>query len=400
MWLSRLGMTICAATISLSPLAHTVLGPSEHIDDLKADPTGIYAFIIRGDNKALVAAQQLKVEDTGIGPPVSLPLIDGVALALKAADATALAQQPGIVQVWYVPRPLFGTYVHVIQSFQYIETMAKPPEPVNLSLGPPGEVMPLNSHIEEPMNEATRRMSARGFIIVFAAGNYYNSIAPNPGVINPWCLPEWVICVGAARPDLKGLWSGSARGKSEDPSTWPDVVANGVDVLSAWPAATPKTLDQKEHDEASELFRKKIPKEKWNEFSLMSGTSQATAQVTRAVSQVAYFIQQAILAHPSAQLGQPLFSITIPQDRLAATGHKLRLTGDLGAKTADGVVITYRWVEPWRLIKQILIDTAIPMKDNSPGEVGAGFVSPEYIDRQFGQYGRAPVAILPVKALP
>jgi subtilisin family serine protease len=380
--------------------AQSVLGPSEHIDDLEADPAGVYAFIVRGDAPGIAAATILAAADPDLGPPTPLPLIDGVVLALHASDAIALSTRTGIQQVWYVPRLLVGTYAHVIQSFQYIAANSAPPEPINLSLGPDPAVMPIAPHLEEPMNEATRRMADKGFIPVMAVGNYYDPAHPNPGVVNPWCLPDWVICVGAAHPDLSGPWVGSARGTPGDPSTWPDVVANGVDVLGPWTSATPKSMEQRQHDEASTVFRTKIPKQDWNSFTLMSGTSQATAQVTRAVSQITFFVQQTIRAHPDSKTGEPLFSIVIPPDRYAMASRIKRLTGDVGKPSASGVEVSYRWVDPWVLVKQLLIDTVVPMKGSQPSEVGAGYVSPDYIDQQFGQYGIAHPVIMPVKAIP
>lgn len=376
----------------------TLIGPAESVEALRSDPDSIYAFIVRGDTSAIAAAEKLVASDPEVKQSPPLKIIDGVALPLRAKDAIYLSSQPGVSQIWYVPRPLIGTYVRVLQSFDYIVSNGQPPEPINMSLGPTADV-PLTPHIEEPMNAATKWLSEHGFIPVIAIGNYFDPNHSNPGTINPWCVPEWVICVGAGRPDLSGLWEGSARGTTDHTTRWPDFVADGVDVISAWPVGKLKTADQRRHDETDPIFRKAIPKGKWNEYTMMSGTSQATAEVTRAVTQVVYFVQEIAKSRPGIKSGDPLFSITIPPDRWASIirgGN--RLTGDVGKSGPDGTEVTYRLVAPWLLAKQLLIDTAIPMKA-PPNEAGAGFVSPEYIVKQFGQYGVAQVQIIPIKAI-
>jgi hypothetical protein len=63
---------------------------------------------------------------------------------------------------------------------------------------------PLAGNDDEPMNAATKKASDNGFIIVMAIGNYFDG--DNDGVVNPWCRPEWVICVGAASSDATKIW--------------------------------------------------------------------------------------------------------------------------------------------------------------------------------------------------
>ena len=375
------------------------LGPPEKVDALRAQPNNVFGFVVRGQPKALDAALQLEAKDADIGPSVRLPFIDGIALALRARDAVALSQRSDTAQVWYLSRPLFGEYVRALEGLQYTAKTIDAPAVINLSLGPPAGLMPIPAHDEEPMNVATHRAANLGFVPVFAIGNYYTSESPNPGVTNPWCRPDWVICVGAANTNASKLYDLSARGDAADPTTWPDVVANGVDVISSWPSNIPKSASQKQYDEANPRFLAEVTPDKRDRVTMMSGTSQATAQVSRAAAQIIYFVREAIRTS-NIKEGAPIFAITIPGDRFDYISRVgMRLTGDVGARTADGIEIVYRFVEPWRLVKQLIIDTAVPMPGYRAAEVGAGFVLPDYVDAQFGKYGHATAKILPVKVL-
>jgi hypothetical protein len=391
---------LAVARFAHSAGAGSALGPPEKVDAIRSESSGVFGFLVRGQPTALAAARQLEAKDPELGPSVDLHLIDGVALALRPQDAKALSERTDVTQVWYLDRALFAEYVHVLQGFEYAATRLEAPATINLSLGPPPSLMPIPGHDEEPMNAATRRVTDLGLIPVFAIGNYYIRESPNPGVVNPWCRPDWTICVGAANADATKLYDQSARGDPADPATWPTVVANGIDVISDRPRDLPKSPAQKQHDESLPQFLAQVPPGKRDLYSAQSGTSQAAAQVSRATAQITYFVRQAAIAVKDAGAGKPLFTLTIPKDRFDFTSRRgPRLTGDVGATTAEGVEITYRLVEPWRLVKQLLMDTAIPMPGFAPNEVGAGFVSPEYVEAQFGKYGIATKKLVPVKVI-
>lgn len=165
------------------------------------------------------------------------------------------------------------------------------------------------------------------------------------------------------RPMQRRFGRVSARGLASEPKTWPDMVANGIDVISTWPTNIPKPENRRRDDEANPVFQKSVPKDQWPHFSIESGTSQATAQVSRASAQIIAYVRNAAQQKGQVQAGDKLFSITVPRDRLAATGKRgPRLTGELHpiAGSTDTEII-YRLVQPWRLVKQLLMDTAVPM---------------------------------------
>ena len=74
-----------------------------------------------------------------------------------------------------------------------------------------------------------------------------------------------------------------------------------------------------------------------------------------------------------------------------------RLTGTATPNDSGGMTYSYTLDEPWRLVKQILIDTAIPVPGARSWQAGAGLVDRDYINAQFGAYGSEPPQLLPVK---
>lgn len=376
------------------------LGPPDKVDQLHEDSDSVLPFIVRGTATGLTAARALAQDTKDVPGNTPLALIDGVAVSLKEQDAEAIAKRDDIAQVWYVNKDLVSEYINVIRGLERLANTATSPMPANLSLGPPAALMPMKGYDQEPMNLATERAARHGIISIFAIGNYYTKDEPNPGVVNPWCRPDWVICVGAASENAKTLFEQSARGVASDTATWPDVVADGIDVLSTWPRNLRKSDAQRRHDETNPRFMK-IPAKDRDMYTVMSGTSQATPQVSRAAAQIVYFISQTIAKKASPAGGSPLFSLTIPIDRFDFVNRaRPRLTGEITKRTASDVEVTYHLVEPWRLVKQLLRDTAVPMPGFAPQDVGSGFVSPAYVDQQFGAYGRAKIEILPEKVVP
>lgn len=162
-----------------------------------------------------------------------------------------------------------------------------------------------------------------------------------------------------------------------------------------------KPDDRKKYDESNDQFQKSIPRDKWPLYTIDSGTSEATPQVTRAATQIVAFLRTLLASRKNPHAGDPLFSIEVPKDRFTCTSRRgPRLTGDVES-TADPalVQITYRLVEPWKMVKQILMDSATPMPEFSPSAVGAGFVDPNYIERQFPTPEKTDVQIESIKVL-
>lgn len=377
------------------------LGPPEIAEALQKQSDDVLRFVVRGSPAGLTEARKMAASHAGTDHVDDLELIDGVGIALRAGDARELSQRTDISQVWYLHRSLYDEYVNIIKSMEYISRTAPPPTVINISLGPPSALMPMQGHMDEPMNAATRIMAERGYIPILAIGNYYTPAYPNPGVVSPWCLPDWVICVGAANEKASTLYAASARGLRDKPETWPDVVANGVDVIGPKAGGSGKSADQRHHDEGNTHFLETIPNDKRDLYTLMSGTSQATAQVSRAAGQIVYFLRSVMQAAPHVKPGGRLFILTIPHDRsLHEMDSAERITGEVGASTDEGVEVTYRMTTPWKLVKQLLIDTALPMPGFHPSEVGNGFVDPRYVEDQFGFFGRARPKILSAKAVP
>lgn len=367
-----------------------VYGPDEKLAALRENADTAYNYIVRGTPALLTVAKSKAAPDAPA--PVDLPLIGGVAVTLKESDADTLSKQEGAVQVWYIHEDLYPVYVRIIQALQATKASNSPPMLSNLSLGPPNSLMPMVYHANEPMNVATAAMANSGYLMVFAIGNYYTPDSPNPGVISPWCRPAWVICAGAASADAKTLYEKSSRGVPDDPHSWPTAVAYGIDVLGPWTTKRQKTEEQERHDEADPNFRK-LSKDKQPLYTVMSGTSQAAAQVTRAAAQITYFLTELMARTKDPKEGDKLFQFTIPPERYAVISKLTRLTGTVGQTTKDGVEITYTLDMPWKMVKQLLIDTAIPMPGFTPDQVGAGFVDPNYIDKQFGEFGVSKIQI-------
>ena len=204
--------------------AASKLAPELLADALHARSESILHIIVRGAPTGLEAARKLAKGNSDAERAQDLPLVDGVFLALKESDAEILAGRTDISQVYYIRGELADTYFHIIQGLAYAWTQVPTPGIVNMSLGPEASIMPVESQTDEPMNVATRKLADKGLVVVIAAGNYYVPDSPNPGVINPWCRVEWVICVGAASADATALYKCSARGLATDPTTWPDVL--------------------------------------------------------------------------------------------------------------------------------------------------------------------------------
>ncbi len=365
------------------------LGPKRLVEALRAQPNEEYYFVVSYSRRAIPDAGLLQGEKA-----IPIDLLNGVSLPLKVADAFKLAKSAGIDWVWYLhPEEASGT-IRALQGIDYTVKTMPMPNLANLSLGPPTKFYRSEPDHDAPIPRALRAAADMGLISVVAVGNVGKHA---PGFVNPWSTPPWVISVGAWDHTTGEVWHDSSTAYEDQPDAWPDVVAPGVDVIGPWTTARKKTAERRAYDEANERFRKTVPKEKWDQYTLMTGTSQATAVTSAATAQILRYLNGYIKEH-NKSYGDPLFKIEVEAGRVNSHDTMApRLTGT-STQRADGrVVYAYTLDKPWRLVKQILIDTAIPVKNGEPWKAGAGLVDPTYIAKQFGAYGVEAPKILPVK---
>lgn len=372
-------------------------GPRDVLDTLKTRPEQRYPFIVRFDDDLVESARKAGLDPAA--PEVdALQLINGVSATIPVARALELSESAGVAQVWYLHPELAPLYVRTIKALQYnVETLPLP-SLVNLSIGPEPRFWTETPYPEEPFHAATKAAAEAGLIPVIAIGNL-DRAERRAGWINPWCWPEWVICVGAYDPAAGAVAAFSARGAPDRPESWPDVVADGVDVIGPYPTHLTKSAERKRRDEANPRFRELIAPDKWDIYTLESGTSQATALVSGAAAQVLHFLKGMLAERAELATGAPLFSLTAPPDRITTYDErKPRLTGRATPQEDGSVVYEYAIDLPWKMVKQLLIDTALPVA-GAPHEIGAGLVERDYIQQQFGQYGLVEVQIFSSKVL-
>lgn len=389
-------LLLTSAAVLVSQTPSPKLKPPESIPSLSDSDKERYDFIVTGTTSGMEALPSLI--SPALSHPKALPFISSTGLSLTLKEAKTLAQHSDISQVWYVPHKLYPTYCNIIKSIEFFTKNLPKPSPVNISLAPPADVLPMEGDDEEPMNLATKKAVDEGLIIVMAIGNYGNG---DDGMVNPWCHPQWIVCVGAASKDAKKVWPPSARGFASDPRTWPDVVALGIDVIGPWPNHAQKSDDRRRYDESNPTFVETIAKDKWNDYTLESGTSEAAPQVSRAAALVVAYVEYVLKLKGSVKSGDPIFTIEVPRDRFDAGKRRgPRLTGDVvQIRGSSDVEITYRLVEPWRLVKQILLDSTVPMPNYPPSVVGAGFIDPPTIEQLFPTPEKIEIKIAAVKVL-
>ena len=90
-------------------------------------------------------------------------------------------------------------------------------------------------------------------------------------------------------------------------------------------------------------------------------------RISRAAAQVIYFFRNAILTTKDAKRGSAIFSIDIPRQQFESVSRRgQRLTGDVSHPSKGIVEVTYRADDPWKVAKQVLMDTALPMPNYRP----------------------------------
>ena len=369
-------------------------GPIDKVASLLNQPNDVYTFIVRAEaDKLRDVADQLQIDGR-----VDLPLIDGWALELPVSRAHSLSQRSDVRQVWYLRPDEAPIYISVIENLSNTVRNDRGPIVVNLSIGPPASSYSRTPDPYHPVHLATRRAAEAGIILVIAAGNFGRKDGKADGLINPWCLPEWVICVGAARRDGNGLWDQSSRGLPDDPDTWPDFVAPGTDqIVSRGADRTPKTWLERRRDESNPVFRESVPREEWDTYTIVSGTSFAAPHVAYSAGHILRYMimktRQNTLrllegaSVPGASIS-PYLKLSIPRYHLEITSRgKPRLAGTIIDQGEESVSIVYEVDHGWKTIKQILRDIAIPMPNYDPHQVGSGLVSRYLIEEVLDEFG-------------
>ncbi|MGC4074329.1 MAG: S8 family serine peptidase [Nibricoccus sp.] len=399
MWLRFLAIlhaaVFAATSAAMSPVS-SKLGPSDKIDALRKQPDQVYPFILRLAPGSTLAS--VLPPDTDPAGVTDLPLIGGASLPLQVSTALALADRPEVLQVWYLHPELAPFYLRVMTALQYNVKTLEPPALVNLSIGPPPRFWPRKPEPDDPMHAATRAAADAGFIPVMAIGNAGEGPGDRSGLVNPWCIPPWVIAVGAYDGAAGRVAAFSSHGDPANPDTWPDVVAQGVDVIGPFPTNLTKSDQRRRYDESNAAFRAQVAPEKWPLYTLESGTSQAAANVTGAAAQVLHFLSETI--RQSQGTSGDLFQLTAPPDRINPTATALpRLTGTVKRMDDGSMVYTYKMDQPWKMVKQLLRDTAISLPGVPPAQGGAGLIDRALINQQFGAHGLAKPMILPSKVV-
>jgi subtilisin family serine protease len=305
-----------------------------------------------------------------------------------------------VAAVWGIPELIFQGYVSTMLGIEYAALAVEGLDlgVANLSIGPPASLLPMPFDPDEPMNAMTRFAASRNQVLVFAAGN----AGPTADTLNPWCVAPWVLCVGASSHDGK-LADFSARGRSGDTTYRPTVVAPGVDIVTTHPSRIPKTREQMSDEERVGL-RQRLPPAMWDQYTVVSGTSFAAPEVTRVVAQIVHFLSglERDLAgrHGGTLPPSPTFSQvyedrpdTAPDDRV--TTH--RLIGEWRIVEKGVAVGTYPLEPSPALVKQLILDMALPMNGYDSSAVGAGFVSRELAMKYFGSYGEVDPRLIPVR---
>ena len=325
-----------------------------------------------------------------------LPLIGGYAVRTQAKGLLALAQSASVVALWVVPEPIFDDSVRIIKAIDSAIRKVPDPGPINISLGPPPAMLPLPYREREPISLAFQKAARAGQLVVMSAGN----AGPKDDTLNPWCLSPTVVCVGAATEDGSKLWERSSRGRPGDPVYRPSIVAPGVDVITTHPPEIPKTREMLAAEKRVD-FDKRVPPDKRDRYTVVSGSSFAAGHVSGAAAQVFFYlgnVRDELLARGERE---PKIAVTYAQAPLRTRDAQVRTRRLIGEVKDSGsyFVVTYPARPDPLVVKQILLDSALPMANYREHEVGSGFVHQEIIKQAFGEYGLPKPKILPIKAV-
>lgn len=384
--------TYTAGFIAILTTSHAgTLEPARLNDALRQQPKERYSFVTTTNN---AAAANALLEKYGVvlENPIVLPILGGFEATMQVSDALSLVNENGVQTVWYLHPDEAQITRNVLQALEV--SLADGALVNNLSLGPPASFFVTTPDSAAPVPRALQSVASRGQLSVLAIGNEGSRA---PGYVNPWSALPWVLSVGAWDHRDNSVWAQSSSGNPDAPDTWPDVVAHGVDVIGPMTSARPKTLAEKAYDEGHARFQEAIARKEWDQYTMKSGTSMAAAQVSNAAAQVAHFLSH-LIDETQPSDGASMFAMAVGPERI--NDHDkvaARLTGTVMPLEGGGVEYTYTFDLPWKMIKQILIDTAIPVLDAQPWTAGAGIVDPIYIREQFGKYGIVETQLLPIK---
>jgi len=275
---------------------------------------------------------------------------------IDVADVYCFQNLPTIVGMWTTRKAVktlrrLPVVKHVAEVHQYADERAyhsilasidnaisQGVSVINLSLQP---LRPYRYDADEAINVGTRCAYERGITVVVAAGNHGSR---GDGSLSPWCVPEWVIGVGAASADGKRLWPGSGRGVPGDPLNHPTVVAPGWDL---------------DRVDGVEQYR---PRDAKGKPTTLTGTSFAVPHVVGIAANCITRVEM-LARHPTAASWLALFrpSTGVPE----------------GAAATPDVVMA------------MITDMAVPMPDYGRHEVGSGFVDFGVSERYFENFGPA-----------
>ncbi|MGC1496754.1 MAG: S8 family serine peptidase [Sulfitobacter sp.] len=382
-----------AATLVTSEAIAGSLGPERVVDALRGQMAQHYDFVVTLQSNTQRDQVLLKGAITAQNI-VELPILNGFAATLSVEEAFRLADIEGIEWVWYLHPDEAQLTRNVVQNLTH--ALDQGALIANMSLGPPSGLYRKELDFDTPVARTTRHFARQGRLAVAAIGNTGGTA---PGFVNPWSTPPWVLSVGAWDHRSGTVWEHSSTGDPQVPYTWPDVIAPGVNVIGPMTSAREKTPQERSFDEGNIRFRKSVPKEAWDKYTMQSGSSMAAAQVSNAAGQVAFFLT-AMIKEGDPNEGDRLFSISVGPERITAHDNSIpRLTGRATSTAEGGMEYTYWMDQPWKMIKQILVDTALPVADAAPWEVGAGLVDPDYIRAEFGKYGISKSQLMAAKVI-